>query len=267
MVGQLRDPLGHLDRAVSELVRLEHLADHAEAVGLVGIDRVAGQEELLGPPRPELPWVGEVLHPAHAEPRPDHVGETGPFGAHDQVTGPEQHESGRVDVAVRLPDRDLAEIAPPACVLEVVVPLLEHQGLGSLACGPVDLPGRVESRSGRPLRSAPPWNRGRARRRTSDPSRPGSRRAPRRPPPPAMKASFSSTRRPRFCALRELGPVEHDARDAPLIERFVESRTCSQPSQSPLGVIDAWARRPYCAREPGVGGSVRRPRQPARRPS
>src|SRR6185437_11360635 len=100
-------------------------------------------QELLGPAGPELPRVGEVIDTTHAEPGPDHVGEAGALGGHDEVTGPQQHEAGGIDVTVGLPDGDLAQIPPAARVLEEVVPLLEHERLGSLPRRTVDRTGGV----------------------------------------------------------------------------------------------------------------------------
>ncbi len=117
----------------------EHLRHHAEAVGLVDVDAVAGQEQLLGLAWPELPRVGEVLEPAHAEAGADDVGEDHVVGSDDQVAGPHQHQSGGVDRPVHLGDRDLAEVPPPQRVLEVVVPLLEHAALGADPGGAVHL--------------------------------------------------------------------------------------------------------------------------------
>src|SRR5829696_9229824 len=71
----LGDPPGELDRALLEVGGREHLADHAERVGLVDADRVAGQEQLLGLARPELPGMAEVLDAAHAESGTDDIGE------------------------------------------------------------------------------------------------------------------------------------------------------------------------------------------------
>jgi len=62
---------------VAQFVGLEDLADHAQAVGLVDVERVPGEHELLGLAGPELPRVAEVLHIAHAEPGAYHGGEGG----------------------------------------------------------------------------------------------------------------------------------------------------------------------------------------------
>jgi hypothetical protein len=140
---QLGDAAGELEGLVLELGPGEDLRHHAEPVGLVDVDAVAGEHQLLGLAGAELPRVGEVLEAAHAEAGAHHVGEHHVVRADDEVAGPHEHEAGGVDGALHLGDGDLAEVAPAAGVLEVVVPLLEHPGLGPLAGGPVDLRGGV----------------------------------------------------------------------------------------------------------------------------
>ena len=71
-----------------------------EPVRLVDVERVAGEHELLGLARPELPRVREVLDAAHPEPGADHVGEARVLGRHDEVARPHEHEAGGVDRAV-----------------------------------------------------------------------------------------------------------------------------------------------------------------------
>ena len=116
-----------------ELVVGEHLADHPEAVRLLGVDRVAGEHELLRLAGAELPRVREVLEAAHAEAGAHDVGEARVLRRHDQVARPHEHEARGVHGAVHLGDRDLAQVAPALRVLEEVVPLLEHELLGALA--------------------------------------------------------------------------------------------------------------------------------------
>jgi hypothetical protein len=84
----LGDPPGELHGAVAQLVGREDLADHAEGVRLVGVDRVAGQQQLLRLAGAELPRVGEVLDAAHPEPGAHHVGEAGVVGGDDEVARP-----------------------------------------------------------------------------------------------------------------------------------------------------------------------------------
>ena len=79
----------------AQLVGREHLAHHAEPVGLVDVDRVAGEHELLGLAGAELPRVREVLDAAHAEAGADDVGEARVLGADDQVARPHEHEARR----------------------------------------------------------------------------------------------------------------------------------------------------------------------------
>jgi hypothetical protein len=59
----------------------------------------------------------------------DDVGERHVVGGDDEVASPHEHEPRGVHVAVHLGDRDLAEVPPTPGVVEVVVPLLEHQPL------------------------------------------------------------------------------------------------------------------------------------------
>ena len=125
--GDLGDATRELERALVELVALEDLAHHAEAVGLVGVDRVTGEHELLGLARAELPRVREVLDAAHPEAGPDDVGEDRALGRDDQVARPHQHQARGVHAAVHLGDGDLAQVPPPQRVLEEVVPLLQHE--------------------------------------------------------------------------------------------------------------------------------------------
>src|SRR5665213_4605807 len=80
-----------------------------------------------------LMWACDLIVAA------DDVGEEHVVGGDDEVAGPHQHEAGGVDRPLHLGHGDLAEVAPPQCVLEVVVPLLEHPALGTFACRPVDL--------------------------------------------------------------------------------------------------------------------------------
>ena len=138
MVGTRAMRLGVLERAVGEVCSREDLRHHAQAVRLLHVDGVTREHELLRATRAELPGVAEVLHPAHAQPGADHVGEDHVVGGHDEVTGPHQHEPGRIDGPVHLGDGDLAQVPPAQGVLEVVVPLLEHEGLGPFAGGAID---------------------------------------------------------------------------------------------------------------------------------
>ncbi len=131
--GQCSDSSCELERTVGELVVGEDLADHPEPVRLVDVDRVAREHELLGLARPELPRVCEVLEAAHAEPGAHDVGKAGVLRRDDQVARPHEHEPGRVDGAVHLGDRDLAQVAPALRVLVEVVPLLEHPVLRAFA--------------------------------------------------------------------------------------------------------------------------------------
>ena len=63
---ELGDAPRELERALGELVGREDLAHHAEPVRLLGVDRVAGEHQLLGLAGAELPRVREVLDAAHA---------------------------------------------------------------------------------------------------------------------------------------------------------------------------------------------------------
>jgi MFS family permease len=146
--GRLGDPPGERQGLVGQLVDREHLADHAQLVRLVDVDGVAGQQQLLGLARAELPRVGEVLHAAHAQPGPHHVGEAGVVGGHDQVAGPHQHQAGREHRALHLGDGDLAQVAPAEGVLEEVVPLLQHPVFGPFSFPAVDGDGRMLVRAG-----------------------------------------------------------------------------------------------------------------------
>ena len=152
IVGNARDTAGELERALGELVGREDLADHPEPVRLVDVERVAGEHQLLRLARTELPRVREVLHAAHAEPGADHVGEARVLGRDDEVARPHEHQAGRVDRAVDLGDRDLAQVAPALRVLEEVVPLLEHPVLGALARAAVDRERGVRVGAARALR-------------------------------------------------------------------------------------------------------------------
>jgi MFS family permease len=146
--GRLGDPPGEGQGLVGQLVDREHLADHAQLVRLVDVDGVAGQQQLLGLARAELPRVREVLHAAHAQPGSHHVGEAGVVGGHDQVAGPHQHQAGREHRALDLGDGDLAQVAPAQGVLEEVMPLLQHPALGPFSLPAVDGDGRVLVRAG-----------------------------------------------------------------------------------------------------------------------
>lgn len=88
---------------------------------------------------PELPRMSEVLDPAHAQPGADHIGEHGVLAGDDQIAAPGQHQprrqhgprktkelllTGDCIGTVHLGDGDLAQVAPPLGVFEVVVPLL-----------------------------------------------------------------------------------------------------------------------------------------------
>ncbi len=139
----LADPARELDRALGQLVGREDLAHHAEPVALLGVDRVAGEHELLGLARTELPRVREVLDAAHPQTRAHDIGEDRALGRDDEVARPHQHEPGRVHRTVHLGDGDLAQVPPPQRVLEEVVPLLQHQALGARARRAVDQEGRV----------------------------------------------------------------------------------------------------------------------------
>ena len=174
--------------------------------------RVAREHQLLGLAGPELPRVREVLHAAHPQPRADHVGEPRVLGRHDQVARPHEHEAGRVDGAVHLRDRDLAQVAPALGVLEEVVPLLEHPVLGALAGTAVDrergvLVGAARRRSAIASvepRSWPDEKIGPTPPRIT--TRTVSSASARR------NASSSSTSSPRFCAFAALLTIEHDPR-------------------------------------------------------
>ena len=93
--------------------------------------------------RTELPRVAEVLDAAHAETGTDDISELGAFGRDDQIARPREHEAGGEDRSVHLRNRDLAEVAPTASAVEVVVPLLQHQRFGGLPSAAVDLARRV----------------------------------------------------------------------------------------------------------------------------
>lgn len=120
----LRDPTREFDCAGREFVSGKHLADHPQRVGLVGAYAVAGEQQFLGLARPELPRMSEVLDPAHAQPGADHIGEHGVLAGDDQIAAPGQHQPRRQHGPVHLGDGDLAQVAPPLGVFEVVVPLL-----------------------------------------------------------------------------------------------------------------------------------------------
>ena len=121
---QLGDAAGELDGVVRQFVVGKDLAHHADGVGFVGAERVAGEQKFLRLSRPELPGMAEVLHPAHAEPGADDVGEDSVLARDDEVAAPRQHQARGEDRSVDLGDGDLAEIAPSLGVLEEVVPLL-----------------------------------------------------------------------------------------------------------------------------------------------
>ena len=140
---QPADPPGEVQGPLLEIRPGEHLADHADPVGLVDVERIAGEEEFLGPAGAELPGVPEVLDAAHPEAGPDDVGELDVVGGHDQVTGPGHHEPGGEHRPLHLGDGDLAEVAPPAGVVEEVVPFLQHPLFGAEPGAAVDPPGGV----------------------------------------------------------------------------------------------------------------------------
>src|SRR5271156_1309989 len=112
-------------------------------MGLVDVDRVTGKHELLGFSRPELPRMPEVLHAAHAEAGTDDVGEPYVITTDNEVARPHQHQPCREHFAVDLGDGYLAQVAPSQCVLEEVVPLLQHDLFGALSATTIDRRRRV----------------------------------------------------------------------------------------------------------------------------
>ena len=80
-VGSFGDAARELEGAIGQFVVGEDLAHHADGVGFVGVERVAGEQKFLRLARPELPRMAEVLHPAHAEPGADDIGEDGVLAA------------------------------------------------------------------------------------------------------------------------------------------------------------------------------------------
>lgn len=58
-----RDPAGQGQGEVHQLAALHHVVDHPQPMGVGGGDGVAGEQQLLGPARAQLPGVAEPLHP------------------------------------------------------------------------------------------------------------------------------------------------------------------------------------------------------------
>ncbi len=67
--------------------------DQPEAPRLVGVDDVAGQQELLGFPNADLPRLDQQLDTGTGHPK-HRVGEVGVVGGHDEVTHARQHQTG-----------------------------------------------------------------------------------------------------------------------------------------------------------------------------
>ena len=131
----LGDTPGELQGLVLQFGAGKDLGHHAEAVCLVGVDRITGQQKLFGLSRAEFPRVGEVLDTRHAHPYRNDVAELRVVGGDDQVTCPNQHQPSRDGIALHLRDGDLAQIPPPAGVFEEEVPLLQIGALCDAAHG------------------------------------------------------------------------------------------------------------------------------------
>src|SRR5258708_39899981 len=99
----------------------------------------------------------EVLLPAHPQPGPDDVSEDGIVGRDNQVTGPHQHQPGRVDGPVDLGDRDLPQVPPAAGGFEKKMPLPRPARPGARPAAPRSPVRGVPSRA--PAPPTPPGAR------------------------------------------------------------------------------------------------------------
>ena len=99
-------------------VKRHDLVHHAAFPGLLCRQRGGGEQDVLGPPGPEFPGVGEELHSGHPH-QADRVGELGVLRSDDQITGPAQHESGGDALTLDGGDRWRDEIAPPPGVVQI----------------------------------------------------------------------------------------------------------------------------------------------------
>ncbi len=118
-------------------------------MSLVGVKGVAGEQQLFRLARPEFPRVPEVLDTAHPESGADDVGEHRVLARDDEIATPREHQPRGQDHPVHFGNGDLAEISPPPCVLEEVVPFLPVPRLDSTQRPAVALVGGVLTRAWR----------------------------------------------------------------------------------------------------------------------
>ena len=172
-------------RSASSSLR-EDLAHHAEAVGLLGVDRVAGEHELLRLARRRTPTGARSTRRRTCPSRvPTTSAKIVPSAATMRSHAHISISAGGVHAAVHLRDGDLAQVPPAQRVLEEVVPLLQHQLLGAACARPPLIPagGVLVRARHRPPRSSPSC-RCRGPRRTCGRCRRGSRPARCRRPRP-----------------------------------------------------------------------------------
>ena len=136
---QLGDAAGELERALGQLVGREHLAHHAELVRLVDRDRVAGEHAAPWSCGRRTPTGGRstrrrTCRGGCRRRRRRSCPRRATMRSHAHIS---MRPAAYTD-AVHLGDGDLAQVAPPQRVLEVVVPLLQHQVLGARAGAAVD---------------------------------------------------------------------------------------------------------------------------------
>jgi hypothetical protein len=114
----LRDVPGQLHRLLAQVIQWHHAIDHADLLGLAGRDRPAGEQDLLGLARAQLPGVPVVFHAADAH-EDDRVGEFGVLRRDDQVHRPDEQQGAGDGLALDRGDRRLRDVAPAQRVLQV----------------------------------------------------------------------------------------------------------------------------------------------------
>ena len=127
--GHGRNTLGQRECHIGQLGARHDPVHHAQLVGPVRVEAVAGEQRLLGEAGPQHPRMSEVLHARYPHPD-DGVGEEGVLRGDDQVAHPGQHEAAGDARTLHHRDGGLRHLPPAPAHAEVDLHLAGVTGVG-----------------------------------------------------------------------------------------------------------------------------------------